>query len=203
MIKIDKNKDKQLLKDTALVLADQIVSNIPALNVAWGLSKALIGSGIKLRQQKALEWVEMIRDNPNVFTQTILEDEKFQDGFVYAIEKYLTERNVNQRKIAKNIFLGFSKAQNKENFPLEKYLHTLSQLSETDIEVLKDVKPEEKGQNYQIYGGNFSRIENIYNLINLGLLINTTGTRIGHNPANSPFVKISFFGEEFIRFIKY
>jgi len=197
------DKDKQLLKDSALVVADQIVSNIPALNVAWGLSKALFGAGLKLRQKRALEWVEMIRDNPGVFTQKLLRQEEFQDGFVYALERYLIERNEEKRRIFRNIFWGFAEAENKEKFPLEKFTHTLSQLSELDITVLRDVNPEEKGQNYQVYGENFNRIENIHNLINLGILLDTTGSRIGYNPEKSPpFVKTSLFGKEFTKYIK-
>ena len=30
-------KDKQILKDSALVVADQIASTLPGLNIAWGL----------------------------------------------------------------------------------------------------------------------------------------------------------------------
>ena len=194
------DKDKQLLKDSALVVADQIASSIPALNIAWGLSKALFGAGMKLRQQRALEWVELIRDNPGVFTKELLEQEELQDGFVYAFEKYLVERSEQKRKIFRNIFLGFAKADDKRNFPLEKFSHTLSQLGEVDIEVLRDVKIDEYGENYQIYGNNANRIDNIYSLINLGLLLNTTGTRGGFDPRNSPFVKFSPFGREFIKY---
>lgn len=195
------DKDKQLLKDSALVVADQIASNIPALNIAWGLSKALFGAGMKLRQQRALEWVELIRDNPGVFTKELLEQEELQNGFVYAFEKYLVERSEQKRKIFRSIFLGFAKADDKRNFPLEKFSHTLSQLGEVDIEVLRDVKIDEYGENYQIYGNNANRIDNIYSLINLGLLLNTTGTRGGFDPKNSPFVKFSPFGTEFIKYL--
>ncbi len=195
-------KNKQILKDSALAIADQIVSNIPALNIAWGLSRAFLGASLKLRQQRALEWVEMVRDNPSVFSKQVISDESFQDGFVVAIEKYLIERNEEKRRIFRNIFLGFVKADNKIIFPLEKFIHTLSQLSEGDIEVIKDVKVDEKGQNYQIYGENYDKIENIYNLIDLGLLLNVTGNRVGHNSENSPFVKPTFFCKEFVEYIK-
>ena len=193
-------KDKQILKSSAMVLADQIASSIPVLNIAWGLSKALYGAGMKLRQQRALEWVEMVRDNPSFFSEQILSEEKFQDGFVFALEKYLIERSDKKRKIARNIFLGFTKAQNKEEFPLEKFTHTLSQLYEIDIEVLSDVKVDEQGSNYQIYPVNDNRMENIFNLIGQGLLLDTTGNRIGY-PQDSPFVKASLFGREFIRYL--
>jgi hypothetical protein len=201
-------KDKILTKDSALVVADhiidQIAKTIPVISIAWGLSKALFEAGMKLRQQRALEWVEMIRDNPAIFTKEILADTAFQDGFVVALEKYLIERNEEKRKIFRNIFLGYTNARDKAKFPLEKFIHTLSQLSETDVEVLRDTKVDEEGldyKNYQIYGGNYNRIENIYNLIGLGLLLDVTGNRIGHNPQNSPFVKPTFFCKEFVKYL--
>lgn len=198
------DKDKIIVKDSALVVADAIVdaiaSNLPGINIVWGLSKALYGSGLKLRQKRALEWVEMVRDNPSIITEEVLSDEKFQDGFVLALEKYLTERSEEKRKVFKNIFLGFAKAHNKEKFPLEKFIHTLSQLSEIDIEVLRDVKVEEQGANYQVYPANSDRIENIFNLIKEGVLLDTTGNRIGY-PQDSPFVKASLFGKEFIKYL--
>lgn len=198
-------KDKILVKDAALAVADSVVAEIakinPAITVAYALCKALFGAGLKLRQDRALEWVEMVRDNPSVFIEDILNDASFQDGFVVALEKYLTERNENKRVIFKNIFLGFTTSQNKQNFPLEKYFHTLSQLNEMDIEVLKDVKDDKNNLNYLIYGDNETRKENIHNLINEGILFDTTGTRGGYNPANSPFVKISSFGLAFKKYI--
>lgn len=90
---INKNeKNKQIIKDSALVIADQIASTLPGLNIAWNLSKALYGAGLKLREQRALEWVEMVRDHPSAFTELILKDAKFQDGFVYALERYIREK---------------------------------------------------------------------------------------------------------------
>jgi hypothetical protein len=90
------SKDKILVKDSALVVAEAVVDEIakllPGINIAWGLSKALYGAGMKLRQERVLEWVEMVRDNPSIFTEQILSDEKFQDGFVLALEKYIVEK---------------------------------------------------------------------------------------------------------------
>lgn len=200
------DKDKIIVKKAGLAVVeavvDEIASKLPGIKLAWELCKALFGAGMELRQKRALEWLEMVRDNPSIITNAVLSDEKFQDGFVYALEKYLIERNEEKRRIFRNIFLGFAKAEDKEKFPLEKFSHTLSQLSELDIETLKDVKLDEQGENYQTYGNNANRIENIYNLIGLGLLLNTTGSRLGWTPNNSPFVKLSFFGREFVEYIK-
>lgn len=208
------NKDKQLIKKSLLILADSTVNSfdiklqnetgtlIAPFSVCWNLTKALIGNALELRHKKAEEWVKIIEDNPDVFNEKILLDEKFQDAFTYSIEKYLIERNEEKRIIFKNIFLGFTKSKNFESFPLEKFIHTLSQLSEIDIAVLKDVDINKLERNYQIYGANFNRKENILNLISLGILIDTTGTRSGYNYEESPYVTISPYGKYFIAYLK-
>lgn len=196
------DKKKSFPKSIGIVEADDIVVKVPWLDKSWSLSQAILGKGLELRKPRAVEWVEMIRDNQSVFTQAVLSDERFQDGFVVALEKYLVERNEEKRRIARNIFLGFAKASDKESFPLERFSHTLSQLNEIDIVVLRDTRIDEQGENYQIYGNNANRTDNIYNLISLGLLLNTTGTRGGIDPRNSPFVKLSPFGRELIEYLK-
>ena len=189
-------KNKQIVKDSI----DAIVAAIPGLSLAWGLSKALYGAGLKLRQQKALEWVEMVRDNPNVFKKQLLEQEEFQDGFVFALEKYLTERSEEKRKYFRNIFLGYVLTNDCQSFPLEKFIHTLSQMSGEDIQVLRDVDTLRHDRNYQIYGNENTRLSNIYNLINLGILHTDPSSRLG--PVNAPFIWISEFGKEFVKYLK-
>jgi len=205
--------DKNLVKESALVIADNIVTatdlqfqtktGIPLtpFGTAWGLAKALFGNAMKMRQERVLELVETIKDKPETFTKQVLTDSNFQDGFVYSLEKYIIERSKEKRRVFRHIFLGFAQVKDKNAFSLEKYIHTLSQLSELDISVLKDVKVEEQGQNYQIYGENSNGIDSIYNLISQGILLNTTRGRSGHNFTNSPFVKVSTFGREFIKYI--
>ena len=160
------DKDKQVIKSSALVIADQIASNIPALNIAWGLSKGLLGTGLALRQHRALEWVEMVRDNPSIFTDIVLSNEKFQDGFVYTLENFMRERNEYKRKIIKNIFSGFATSQDFENFQLERYINILSLLGTDELSQLttffeKDVNTfeEEEALRWEYN-----------NLINLGLI---------------------------------
>lgn len=189
-------KEKQISKDSV----DVIISSIPGLNIAWNLSKSLYGAGLKLRKQKAFEWVEMIKDHPEIFTIEILQLDEFQDGFVYLLEKYIRERSKGKRNILKSIFLDFTVIKNKESYPLEKMTHTTTQLSEEDVAVLRDVKTENiDTKNYQIYGNIDKNIENIYNLINLGLLLETTGNRLG--PINAPYVCISKFGKKFTKYL--
>ena len=193
-------KDKIILKDIGLFAVDKLVTQITGLGLAWELSKAYFGAAIKLREKKALEFVEMIRDNPDVFALDIIKTEVFQDGFVVMLEDYLKERSEEKRKVMRNIFLGFTNSDDKTIFPLEKYNHTLSQLNGLDIIVLKDTDIGRTDRNYQIYGSDKKCIPNIFNLIHMGLLINTTGDRMG--AIDVPFVAISDFGKEFIKYVK-
>ena len=140
-----KKKNGMILESTAFAVVDGIVSTVdtslnqgyPLLGIAWGITKGMYGASIQLRQARAVEFVEMIRDNPGIFTKELLQTEEFQDGFVYTFQKYLSERVVQKRKIIKEVFCGFSKYNDKENFKLERLLMTIEQVSIEDIEVVK------------------------------------------------------------------
>ena len=192
-------KAKQIIKDSALVIADQIASALPGLNIAWGLSKALYGAGLKLREQRALEWVEMVRDNPSAFTKSILQDAKFQDGFVYALERYIREKNENKRIAMRAIFLGFAQSSNQDRFELERMYHVLSILSLEDMRALKDVDVT-RADFHQVYEQTADKNENVYNLVNAGILMSDYSSRIG--PIAAPFIKVTEFGKDFIKFLK-
>lgn len=133
------------MKSSAITIIDNLVASYdnakndgyPALATVWGLAKGAYEAGIQLRRDRAIEFIEIIRDNPSIFTRKILETEEFQDGFVYTLQKYLSERTEEKRKIIKSIFLGFTKETDKDKFKLERMLYTVEQLSIEDIEVLK------------------------------------------------------------------
>ncbi len=78
-----KRKDKILLKKSAENTLDAVISLVPGLNIAWGLAKACYGAGIELRKDRALEFVESIRKNPQIFSEKLLRNQEFVDGFVY------------------------------------------------------------------------------------------------------------------------
>lgn len=134
-------KDKAVILASWVATIDALVTYVYSQNpyflVAWWLCVALGQAGMKYREKRVIEWIENIRDNPDVFTSEVLEDENFQDGFVYLFQKYIVERNVEKRKIVKNILLWFAWAHNKAEFELEKLCSILDSLSLEDIEVLK------------------------------------------------------------------
>lgn len=192
-------KDKQLIKDSAIVIADCFASLQPGLNIAWALSKSLYGSSLKLREKKALEWVEMVRENPSIFVESILNDTKFQDGFVYALECYIREKNEKKRKAMKKIFIGFTQSTDKDEFELERMYHVITILNPKDFIVLKDVSVH-RVDFHQIYEQDKDKNEFIYDLISAGILVSDYSSRVG--PIAAPFVKVTKFGREFIKYLK-
>ncbi len=194
-------KDKEIIKGSALAIADQIASTIPPLSIAWGLAKAWLGAPLKLRQQKALEWVEMVRDNLSDFTEEILKNEKFQDGFVFALEKYLQERSEEKRRVFRRIFLGYTKAEDQESFPLEKFLSVLNVLTLEEVRLLTQLRGKENKEEYFqppiIYP---ETSEAIHHLIQNGILITDPNSRWG--PIEVPFIRVTTFGRQFIQYLE-
>ena len=133
---VDKDSDKNLLKRAGLALADSTVSSTPGLAQAWALSRALFGSAMELRNERALEWVKMIHKNPGVFTEDLMNSEEFQDGFAVALEDYITLRNKDKRSIARKVFTGFATSKSKQNFPMERYNDTLAKISSEGLVML-------------------------------------------------------------------
>lgn len=132
----DKKSDKNLGKraadagvSTIAAGLDAMAGGIPAFTATWLLCKALIGNAMALRQQRVSEWVEMVRDNPAIFREEVMNSTEFQDAFVVALEDYIKIRTVLKRGIAQKIFMGYATADDKERFELERYNMTLRQIS--------------------------------------------------------------------------
>ncbi len=137
-----KQPDKNLIKRSAYELADSIASNIPGVAQAWALGKALYGSALELRQQRALEWVEAIQNDQSTFNKSVVGSEEFQDGFMVALEDYLKLRDYVKRRIALNVFKGFTGHNDKVEFPLERYNDTLRKMSPASLRTLAFIKNE-------------------------------------------------------------
>lgn len=132
----DKQSDPNLIKRAI----DAGISSTPGLSIAWAVCKALYGNALELRQQRALEWVEMIRDNPDVFRKEVLESVEFQDGFIVALEDYLKLRTLLKRAMARKIFTDFTQADDKGQFELERYNMTLRQISSASLRFMAYIK---------------------------------------------------------------
>lgn len=132
--------DKNLLKRSAYALADSTASSTPLLAQAWALSKALYGNALELRQQRALEWVEAISNDPKAFSESLVNSDEFQDGFVVALEEYIKIRNFLKRRIALKIFREFALSDAKAEYPLERYNDTLQKITPAGLSLLAFLK---------------------------------------------------------------
>ena len=138
-------KDKIITKSvgvTAIVSAATIVDNVlfkgtPLLSAAVSLSLGLFGSAAELRVNRAVDFISSIKENPEVFTETLVKTEEFQDAFAYTLEKYIRERNEKKRRIIKNIFQGYSTSIDKGEFELERMISILSLVSQKGLELLR------------------------------------------------------------------
>ncbi len=140
--------DKLLLKKVGGITADEVVdaiaTSIPGINIPYKLAKAYYGRGMALRQQRVLEWVELIRDNLGMFSQQLFEQEEFQDCFVLLFEEYIKERAELKRRIHQKLLLGLTQKDNKalEKFELEKMIWTTNQISYEALNVLNFIEKE-------------------------------------------------------------
>lgn len=197
-----KDSDKELLKSSALTVIDEAVSMVPGLGLAWNLSKGLYGNSLKMRQQRALEWVEMVHDHPNVFVEELLSNEAFQNAFAYCLEDFITERSEQKRQLAKAIFLGFANTDASDDYPLERFVMTLRQMSETDIETIAAIDLEKaSGDDYQIYEDSSKNDDNITNLVQLGILQFVGWKIIGDNGVRTQTVRMTEYGKKFISYV--
>lgn len=200
----------ELLKSSGTATVDTVAAGIdvslggaPLASGAWGLSKALLGRGLALRQKKALEWVEMIRDNPTIFTKEILETEEFQDAFVTSLESYIKERDYDKRILLQAIFKDYSSAKNPSTYPVERYYEITKQISLHDAKnfsYLRMIASEGKPGD-SVESGD---MESTLHLISLGLLIQDSRPRFlsADQKLESPSVYISSLGTRYAKFIE-
>jgi len=173
----------------ALTSADTLALSVAGLSFAWALSKALLGSAMKLRQQTALEWVEMIRDNPSIFTREILETKDFQYGFIVAFEDYLKIRSDLKRAMARKIFKGFATSSDKEHFYLEAYNQALRTISSEAIELLGYINSELREKQHK----------SVQKELELYDLKNTQFTKAQLLEIITPRHPLSIFFEEYVK----
>ncbi len=151
IVKISKS-DELLLEEVGSITADEVVdaiaTSIPGINIAYKLSKAYFGRGMKLRQQRVLEWVEFVRDNLGKFSQKLFEQEEFQDCFVLLLEAYIKERANQKRRAYQEILLNLTDKNKEEieKFEIERLIWTTNQISFAGLNVLTFIKNELLGK---------------------------------------------------------
>lgn len=142
------SSDKLLLEEVGNLTADEVVdaiaTSIPGINIAYKLAKAYMGRGMKLRQQRVLEWVEFVRDNLGEFSKQLFDNEQFQDCFVLLTEGYIKERAERKRKLHQQVLLGITSLtpDELEKYQLERMITVTNQISLEALNVLLFIKTE-------------------------------------------------------------
>ena len=207
-----KNEHKEISKssgtaaiDTLATAIDASLGGAPLATGAWAFAKAIIGNGLALRQNKALEWVEMVQQNPSVFTEEVLRSEYFQDAFVTSLETYIKERDEYKRTLLRNIFLDFNSVKDPLLYPLERMYEITRLITIYDAKNLSYWKMimDESRQGESI-ATDLGRMESTYHLINLGLLIRDDSPRFAREGEGltPPRVVLSSLGGYYIKYIK-
>jgi hypothetical protein len=141
------NSDKNLVKKTGKAVADATVAHVgdlikqtPALGLAYHLFVDLTGNAAEMRKQRVFEFMEAIVDNPNTFTNQLLESETFQDGFATTLQQYITLRTEGRRQLVRAAFEDFARSLDKPNFQLERFIDTTQKISPASISLLGFIK---------------------------------------------------------------
>jgi hypothetical protein len=147
----------------------------PALGAAVGMAAALFGPAIERRRDRAQQLIQFVEDNISIVSTDILENKVFQDGFVFLLEKYIRERNDDKRLILQQILLGYIKAPDLLEYPLEELADLVSRIRMSDVAVLRNAFKEEAKQGIRHDGTRFSFMlrddpNSVSRLIYFGLL---------------------------------
>lgn len=113
---------------------DSAISSFPGVNIVWG---ALKGGVSNIRVKRAEEFIIFIQ---NEFNLDCFNDDYFVDGLAITFESFLKQRSDYKRKIIKNIFLGFSFNEDKEDFELERMYDIVNRISKKQIDLFTDLK---------------------------------------------------------------
>lgn len=128
------------LISTSLPYLEQIISpfliSYPYWQLAFHEAIGLYGYYMALKQEEVNDYVTFIKNYPEKFTADVVGTKAFRDGFVIAFQDYLKLRTKAKKKIAKEIFLGFTKCSVKEEFDLERLDDVLLRISPHALNVL-------------------------------------------------------------------
>src|SRR3989344_5498034 len=102
----------------------------------------LYGVYMALNQERVAEVTTFIQGHPHEFRTEIVQSEEFRGGFLIFMDQYLKQRLEKKRKIQRDIFLGFTKYPNKEEFELERLNGALADISLDALELLATIKGE-------------------------------------------------------------
>lgn len=141
-------------------VVDALALIVPVVGIALYTARSFYGYAMVRKQNELNEYVEHIRDHPEIFTKNLTSSEAFQDGVVGHLEAYLKLRSEEKRFVARQILNDFALSDDKIDYPLERLQDTVSKISRQALGVLGFLQ-------HTIQPRRLARIEAMTNGINL------------------------------------
>lgn len=126
---------EQAFEESRAVL-EPMATMWPAGAVALNVLLASVGTVIKYKQEVLNQFTQFLMDNPDVYTDEVVNSKAFQDGLVVFINSYFKLRSDEKLEYARRVFHDFGKSKEMPIYPLERYDDTLEKISESGIRFL-------------------------------------------------------------------
>lgn len=89
----------------------------------------LFGIYMAYNQEEVNEITKFIKEHPKEFREEIVQSREFRKGFLLFTEQYLKQRIEEKKKILKRILLGYTLADNKTDYELERFNDCLTRMT--------------------------------------------------------------------------
>jgi len=115
----------------------EIDNGLPNIIPGYNFFKTVFSNHQIIQKNRAKEFLEFIKTNEQYFVVELIHNECFISGLALTLKQVIEQYSEIKRQHIYNIFLGFTKAEDKEKFELEKLYFTLNLISLEDLETLK------------------------------------------------------------------
>lgn len=141
-------------------ILSEIYTNRPGILLAITFANVLASGIFLLDEEKTTKFINFIKDHKEEISQEIISANGFKEAFYITFENYLKQRNNEKCEIIKNIFLGFCKSENKEEFEMERLYDVINKIPLNLINLLEEFRKKEKIILYsENYKSTFSGLE--------------------------------------------
>lgn len=104
-------------------------STNPIWSILFSSAYGLFGYYLFYQQEKINRFATWIKDHPDEFVDSMVEQPAFQEGFFPTLDAYLRVRSEDKRKLVQQVFLGFAQNEDKVTFELERLFSAIETIS--------------------------------------------------------------------------
>jgi hypothetical protein len=144
---------------------DNGLSNI----IGYNFLKNVFSNHQLIQKKRAEEFLSFVEENQQYFISTLINNECFVSGLALTLKTSIEQYSKIKRLKIYNIFLGFTKEEDKESFELEKMYFTLNLMSLGDLEIFQNF--EEINEVFVPYGRENDKYSS---LLAIGLIMNSS-----------------------------